>query len=121
MEILPARLAYLALLLYSYRDEERYLLNPFAWHLCDAAPFEEVEGWLKADAFPSLLDSPAIIRGLGHGAIGTRNPEILDSVICPVGNRSLVINIDWPDDKRPGAGIHVRSRVRSPQRRRVRA
>jgi hypothetical protein len=70
-EVLPGRLAYLALLLYSYADAERCTLQPFEWQLCENASFGEVEGWLRSGMFPPSTRARAIIQGLGAGSIGT--------------------------------------------------
>jgi hypothetical protein len=111
-KVLPERLKYLGLLLYSYTDEERQQLNQFQWQLCDSASsLKDVEQWLKRDNFPSLTNSMTIIRDIGNGNIGTGNNKILDEIVSPAGNRALVLRIFWPGGNHPpGSQVRVYSR-----------
>lgn len=102
IEVLPDRLSYLSLLLYSYGDNARRSLNPFTWQLCDSASFPELQTWLQNGNFPELITSDHIVARLGYALIGTDNNEIIDSIISPSQNPALVINITWPDGRRPG-------------------
>ncbi|RJR21258.1 MAG: hypothetical protein C4581_02160 [Nitrospiraceae bacterium] len=109
--VLPERLEYFGLLLYSYKDEERHKLNNFLWQICNSASsFKEVENWSKRDNFPSPVDSGWVIRKVGEEEIGTHDDEILDEIIAPLGNPALIITIDWPNDKRPSTEIYVSSK-----------
>lgn len=109
MQVLPERLSYLALLLYSYSDKARRSLNPFLWQLCKVAELSEVQNWMRNDNFPELVTSDHIIAPLGSGKIGVDNDCIIDSVISPSRNPTLVIRVTWPDDQRPGgSGSEVR-------------
>jgi hypothetical protein len=109
-EVLPEKLHYLALLLYSYTDVERHLLSDFQWQLCSSVSFPKVESWLKGDVFPSLLDSADILRRLGNGDIGTDDSRIVDEIIAPEGSAALIITIGWPEGKGPGSQVRVLSR-----------
>jgi hypothetical protein len=110
-KVLPERLQYFALLLYSYEDEERRMLKQFQWQLCDSASsIKEVAKWLRRESFPSLISSEAVIVGVGDGLIGTDDDELLDEIVAPIGNPALVITIGWPDDDHPGSQIFVYSR-----------
>jgi hypothetical protein len=102
IELLPERLPYLSLLLYSYDDNERRLLNPFSWQLCSSFSFSDLQDWLKKGSFPDLLTSDHIVAKLGYALIGTDNDNIIDSIVAPSHNTTLVINITWPDGRRPG-------------------
>lgn len=110
-KILPERLQYFALLLYSYVDEYRRILKHFQWQLCNSASsIKEVAKWLRRESFPSLINSDTVIKDVGNGMIGTENENILDAVVVPVGNPTLVITIGWPDNDHPGSGISIYSR-----------
>lgn len=111
-KVLPQRIDYLALLLYRYSEE--WALEAFCWQLCRGASLKDMRSWLRSDSFPNLLESRAILLGLGNGNIGTDNERIVDEIICPAGARFLEIKIDWPGDG-PGE-IHVAIRVTPPQR-----
>lgn len=104
---LPERLKYLSLLLYSYKDNKRHLLQPFRWQRCDipSLSFEQIKEWFKKDRFPSLQTSDNILEQLGKGEIGTGDENDLRKFISPPQNRSLIIRIYWPDDKHPGSQV----------------
>lgn len=106
---LPERLKYLALLLYSYKDNKRHILHPFRWQRCDipSLSFEQIKEWFKNDSFPSLEKSDSIIKELGNGDIGTDDADELKEIISPNNNRSLIIRIYWPDDKGPGSEVSL--------------
>jgi len=98
--ILPEKTRFLAILLYSYQDLARHLLKNFSWQLCSGNSIEEIEEWLNKDDFPSLVDSCHIIRNLGTGIIGTSDAKEINQFISPEKNKSLIIRIYWPDDKK---------------------
>ena len=110
---LPGRLQYIALLLYSYEDDERHFLHPFKWQRCDfpSLSFEQIKEWLKKDSFPSLEDSGGIIKQLGNRDIGTDDANELKEIISPKNNRSLIVRIYWPDDKHPGSEVLITRRT----------
>lgn len=114
--ILPNRLEYLSLLLYSYEDRARRNLRPFSWHLCNGASFDQVKDLLRRDQFQSSLSSCEIIKGLGNAKIGTDNNSILDDVISAAKNPSLIIRIHWPDGEHPGSDVRVYTRQESQQK-----
>jgi hypothetical protein len=99
---LPGRLQYLTLLLYQYEDKFRHNLASFSWQLCNSFAFSEVKKWLIQDNFPELVSSAQVISQLGSGRIGTDDDDILNSVILPSANRTLVIKITWPENSKPG-------------------
>ena len=110
-KVLPDRLQYLALLLYSYEDEERRSLRQFQWQLCHStSSIEEVAKWLRRRSFPSIVSSHAIIEGIGNGEIGTDDDRIIDEIIAPTKNPALVITIAWPEDGYPGSEVRIVSR-----------
>ena len=115
LQVLPDRLPYLGLLLYSYEDKVRRNLNPFAWQLCHSIDFSEILAALRQDNFPSLVSSDHIITNLGYGNIGTDDGDIIDSVISPAKNPALVIRVTWPDNKRPPGGPGSSVRIYSRQ------
>lgn len=109
VQVLPERIPYLSLLLYSYEDDMRRLLNPFGWRVCASANLKEIQQWLKDDDFPELVTSDHLIANLGYGNIGTDNDDIIDSIISPARNPILIIRITWPNHQRPGGpGSSVR-------------
>jgi len=114
-EVFPARFQYLALLLYRYEDQERRILRPFQWQLCNSASsITDVSKWLSGDKFPSPCTSSEIIDGVGNARIGTDEATTLHGVVVPTGNPALVITITWPEDAWPGSQVHVYA-TREPQ------
>jgi hypothetical protein len=110
--VLPQRLHYLSLLLYSYNDVQRRRLQHFQWYLCRSEEsLEQVEEYLKKDKFPRLHDSVTIIRALGSGIIGTDNEEILDTIVSRAKNPTLVVKISWPNGRSdpPSSMVYVYS------------
>lgn len=105
--VLPDRIKYLVLLLYSYADKERRQLNEFFWQLCQDVTPKEVEIWLKSDKFPNKKDSGEIISLLGNGIIGTDNRAIIQNIIMSKTKPYLSIRIFWPPDKDPGKEILI--------------
>lgn len=113
VKVLPEKLSYLSLLLYSYTDDARRNLNPFQWQFCDRLKFSEIQDCLKTDKFTGLVTSDQIIANLGSGNVGTDNDDIIDSIISPSKHRVLTIRVTWPDDRRPGgpsSSIRIYSR-----------
>ena len=88
-KLLPDRMGYLALLLYEYEDAQRRSLLPFQWRMCAGMEFDDVEAWLKSDAFPDRVGSDKIIRLLGNDKIGTDDKCIIDKYIAPTVRRVI--------------------------------
>ena len=98
-KVLAGHLNYLSLLLYEYADSKRLNLMPFRWQLCRDFGISDIKQWLKADSFPSLLDSSKIIELLGKNQIGTDDETTCEGVICPPTKRTtrwMEIIIWWP-------------------------
>ena len=114
--VLPQRLKYLALLLYSYEDEERRNLREFSWQLCNNLSFDQLKDYLTRDQFQSKLSPCEIIKGLGNAKIGTDENAILDDVISPAKNPSLVIRIHWPEGTHPGSEVRIYTRQETQQK-----
>ena len=113
MKALADKLEYLGLLLYSYDEKTQYQLRPFLWQLCDtASSIEEVNHWLRQGNFPSLTDSRTVIQGVGAGKIGTDDGQVIDEIVVPDGNRSLIIRIDWPEGSGPASVVQVSSKAK---------
>lgn len=116
-KVLPERMRYLGLLLYSYDDEERRQLKQFQWQLCNSAPsIKDVTQWFRRDNFPSLTSSNTIIKGVGDGQIGTDNDTILNEIVAPTGNPALTIKIGWPNGGPPNSEVRVFSRLHQGQK-----
>ena len=99
-KVLPKKLAYSALLLYSFAD--RRTLSPFQWQsLRPARDLMQVERWLKESSFPSAVSSGELIRLLDAGKVGTFDSTIIDRDITPAGNTWLEVRIFWPDGSGP--------------------
>lgn len=109
-KIIPQRLEYLALLLYSYSDDERRNLDRFRWQLCNGISLNALKGSLRKEDFQGSLDSCEMIHGLGNATIGTDNETIIDKFVSPQKSPSLVIRIFWPDGGHPGSEVLVYSR-----------
>lgn len=114
--ILPERLKYLALLLYSYEDNARRNLNPFGWQLCEEISFEQLKVSLRRDELHGSLNSCEMIKRLGNGKIGTDNNKIIDDFISPAKNPSLVIRIHWPKGKHPESEVQLYTRQETQQK-----
>jgi hypothetical protein len=107
--VLQARLNYLSLVLYRYRDQdgERRDLWPFGWQLTRDASIRDVAGWLRNDQFPKLEDSRGIISALAEDRIGTDDKQVIAEQIAPPLRPSMEIKILWRDGKGPGAVVHL--------------
>ncbi len=103
-KVLPERLGYFALLLYSYADPERRILQSFRWQLTENATLADVQSWLSKDNFPDCQRSEQILRSLIANRIGTDDKSIIDEVIAPESRASLEIRIHWPDGEGPPPG-----------------
>ena len=114
-KILPERMDYLVLLLYEYEDAQRRSLLPFQWQVCAGMNFNDVDEWLKSDAFPGRMDSDKIVRLLGNDKIGTNDKRVIDEYIAPKVRDTLVVRIGWPP---PGPPTHFHLRVGTYQRQR---
>lgn len=106
-KVLPHRMKYLSLLLYSYSDAERCKLNPFQWQICRNKPVEDVKDWLRSNVFPNVLDSAKIIGQLGNAQIGTGDEKIVRQIITPGTRPYLNIKISWPDNKPPPSHVGI--------------
>ncbi|MEO6888165.1 MAG: hypothetical protein ABI324_04145 [Ktedonobacteraceae bacterium] len=112
LKLLPERMSYLSLLLYSYNDAERHHLHDFQWHVClPNETLDLLEGYLKTDAFPSLHESRTVIGAVGYGRIGTDDDRLLDQFVSPKRNPTLIIKLSWPDGRStpPGSFVYVYS------------
>ncbi len=112
MKLLPERMSYLSLLLYSYKDAQRHDLQDFQWHVClPNETLDLLEGHLKTDTFPALHESRTVIGAVGYGRIGTDDDKILDQFVSPKRNPTLIIRISWPDGRSfpPGSFVYVYS------------
>jgi len=109
-DVLPQHQDYLALLLYSYCDQNRYNLEQFRWQLGAGYPFTDLKDWFSHDHFPNPLNSFRIINDLGNAKIGTDDPQKIRDVICPPENRTLTIDIHWPGGDPPISRVLVRTR-----------
>jgi len=110
-KILPNRMGYPALLLYEYKDTQRRSLLPFQWQICVGMKFDDVEEWLKSDAFPAHMGSDKIIRLLGNNKIGTDDKCIIDEYIAPTVRDTLVVWVGRPPDQGPPLDFHLQHRT----------
>jgi hypothetical protein len=107
--VLKARLDYLSLVLYRYRDQdaERRELAPFGWQLTRDASIRAVGDWLRKDQFPKVEDSREIIMALAEDRIGTDDRRVIAEDIAPPLRPSMEIKIRWRDGKGPGPVVHL--------------
>jgi hypothetical protein len=98
---------YYGLLLYSFQDQDRRILNPPAWQLCKDGTTMSVRSWLIKSRFPELLDSRIVIRRLSAGKIGTSNKTVIDEMVSPNINSSIEVVVFWPDDGPPPPGVPI--------------
>ena len=115
-KVLPGRLGYLALLLYSYADEARRELMPFAWQLGARNSWSELERMLREDTLEPV-NSTKIINDLSAGRIGTADNSIIENTICPDHNAFLTLVIDWPPGEAPASRLNVLSRYQTTEQR----
>ena len=108
--ILPQHLDFLALLLYSYNDKNRYILEQFRWQLAAGYLFNDLKTWIKKDEFPNVLSSCSIINNLGNAKIGTDDPQKIRDIICPPENQTVTIDIHWPGGDPPISRVWLRTR-----------
>jgi hypothetical protein len=108
-EILPAKLNYLAIVLYRYLDQsgERRQLAPFQWQLTSNANLNEIHGWLVSDEFPNLQESCRILEALARDHIGTDDKRVIAQFIAPPLRPSLEIHIRWRDGDGPGDRVRI--------------
>ncbi|MFA5191441.1 MAG: hypothetical protein WC740_11980, partial [Verrucomicrobiia bacterium] len=100
-EVLPERLAYLSILLYTYSDAQRLHLQPLDWLLCEGIELADIEAFLAAGDVYGTMRSTNILIALGNGDIGTDDQHIIDTVICPAVKPYICIEVTWPDDGGP--------------------
>lgn len=99
---------YLSLLLYSFSDNERRIINPFSWQPCVDNSFTEIEQWINNGNFPTLKNTKNFLGLLQENKIGTNDQKIIDEQICKLSNVTLCINLTWKDgDKPSGTIIHI--------------
>lgn len=106
-KILPRQLNYLALVLYSYRDQERRKINPIAWKLCKGSSLKELKNCLKEDKIYHSSRMSQIVTRLGRKEIGTDDQHLIKTVISPDERQSFKIRIYWPDDDNPSDPIRI--------------
>jgi len=115
-KILPKRLSYLGLLLYSYNDSKRHNLDTFKWLLGDKTSLSILKEGLKKDDLPNCIDSAKLIKGIGTATIGTDDNNIVHEIISPKGSPSLVLNIHWPDkdinDPKSSVKVYSKQKVK---------
>lgn len=102
-ERLPQRVDYAALLRYEYADYECQYLQAFRWHPLLGRSISDADQWLKRGDFPDSVATSAVVAGLSRGEYGTNKLEIIEREICPDAGRCVIIEVDWPDRKDPGA------------------
>jgi hypothetical protein len=100
-KVLPKRLDYLALLLYSYSGNQPGKLDPFRWQICSGFKLWQVSKWLDEDNFPSQQSSDLIIKALGAAKIGTDDQRTIDEYIVPKDQPALILEITWPGRRPP--------------------
>lgn len=115
--VLPQRVEYLAILLYSFSGEGA--LERFRWQLCRGFRLEQATAWLRSDDFPSPVNSEAIIAGLGNGKLGTDDETIIERVVTPSESPCLILRIDWPPGGRPKPVIRLEAKQAQVQQVRV--
>lgn len=110
-DVFTKRINYLALLLYSYLDEERRHLEPFGWQLCRGSSVKDIQDWLRLGKFPALQSSAEIIKQLGNAKkeneIGTDDHEKIEKYIRSKGKVHLEIRIFWPPNKKHPSRINI--------------
>jgi hypothetical protein len=96
-ELLPPQMDYAALLLYELNDPQGRVLEAFKWALCRGFSLADLQHWLRAGEFPTLLSSTEILNGLSAETIGTTNRERISQSVTPEGTPTLKVRIDWRD------------------------
>jgi hypothetical protein len=96
---------YGALLLYRFSDP--HSLCAFEWHPCKYRRLDTVKKWLGTSKFPQSMSTSELINRVAKGDVGTPDKSIIQSKISPIGQRVLLITIDWPE------GIPPKSEIRA--------
>lgn len=107
-DLFPKRHAYYSLLLYRLKGKKLSEFEPLRWQLCRDHTVDEVRKWFKSGLFPEEQPSSALLKNLFDEKIGTRDPNIIQSVIAPTKGdfRTIEIRIFWPDGSGPPPSLH---------------
>lgn len=119
-ELFADRRAYYSLLLYRLKGKKMSEFQSLQWQLCRDHTVEDVKKWLRSGLFPEEQPSPALLRNMFDGKIGTPDPTIIQSVIAPIKSdfRTVEIRIFWPPGSGPPPSFrrHQRQQQRNVQR-----
>jgi hypothetical protein len=111
-----------SLVLYSYSDVFRTILNPLCWTLCRNDSIHNLEEKLRNDAMNGieLLDTTMILNMLSKKEIGTTDKKTIETIIAPGKRFSLELRIHWPGDDHPKEPVQVEvedvRRLRQPEK-----
>jgi hypothetical protein len=115
VRLFPERCDYYSLLLYRLAGDKE--LRPFLWQLCKSHTVEEVKHWLHSDTFPQEVSSSHVIQKLFAGTIGTKNKEVIQTIIDapPSAARFIDLHIFWPDDAAPPPFLQLQQHKQNKQ------
>jgi len=115
VRLFPERCDYYSLLLYRLAGDKE--LRPFLWQLCKSHTVEEVKHWLHSDTFPEEVSSSHVIQKLFAGTIGTKNKEVIQTIIDapPSAARFIDLHIFWPDDAAPPPFLQLQQHKQNKQ------
>lgn len=118
-KVLPDRMDFTSLVLYSYADENRTELNPIDWKICKGQKFSDIEKSMKADVLRESIRTSEVLKQLGSGQIGTKDNKIIENVISPSVRQSLTIRIYWKNNHPTSGREIVLQRIRQEEKQRI--
>ena len=101
VRVLPDKLEFACLGLYSFADEERLEFNPHRWQLCEGHSIDQVTGFLSKGEFPSPIGTQELLTSLGGAHCGTGDAQVIEEHIERKQAPSMEIRISWPDGAEP--------------------
>jgi len=93
VKLYPSLQKFYSLLLYRLKGEALNELDSVRWQLSHGSSVDEAKVWFKTGIFPEELSSSDVVKMLFDGRIGTRDRDIIQSIIAPSGDDPRVIDI----------------------------
>jgi hypothetical protein len=109
VRMFPKHRDYYSLLLYRLKGRKQNEVAPFSWQLCKGRTSRSVKQWLRTDAFPQELSSPAILARLFARSIGTEDPDVLSRIVDPTEPHvhALELHVFWPEGSGPPPSVSL--------------
>jgi hypothetical protein len=105
---------FFSLVLYSYKNENRDILNTIYWKVCKGIDRSKIINSLKKGNFDELKHVNEIITSLGQEKIGTTDENFINEIISLGKQTALEIKVFNPKDKDPGKDIFQKVIIKNP-------